>query len=187
MRGIGRGGSRLGGIRGEAGFGEFGEEFIGGFELTVGGGDIDVTAGGEGGDGVGVLIDDLAEEGVVIFAEDAAETFMGDDFMEKDFADASGGDAVFKEVDGTVVPKSFCGGAFFDEFAEVFGEGCGVNEFYLYKTKPLRSELKTKGVKQKRTFSGSMQKYCETYRNLRPRKRIRASRSVAGCGGQPGT
>lgn len=53
---------------------------------------------------------------------------MGDDFMEKDFADASGGDAVFKEVDGTVVPETFGGGAFFDEFAEVFGEGCGVDE-----------------------------------------------------------
>ncbi len=89
-RGIGRGGSRHGGIRGEAGFSEFGEEFIGGFELTGGGGDIDVTAGGEGGDGVGVLIDDLPEEGVVIFSEDAAEAFVGDDFVEEDFADASG-------------------------------------------------------------------------------------------------
>lgn len=146
-----------------------------------------MTAGGEGGDGVGVLIDDLPEEGVVIFSEDAAEAFVGDDFVEKDFADASGGDAVFEEVDGPVVPEAFGGGAFFDELSEVFGEGSGINEFYLYKTKPLRSELKTKGLKQKRTFSGSMQKYCETYRNLRPRKRIRASRSVAGCGGQPGT
>lgn len=81
---------------------------------------------------------------------------MSDDFVEEDFADASGGDTVFKEVDGTVVPKSFCGGAFFDELAEVFGEGSGVDEFYLYKTKPLRSELKTKGVKQNRTFSGFM-------------------------------
>lgn len=84
------GGSRHGGIRGEAGFSEFGEEFIGGFELTVGSGDINVTAGGEGGDGVGVLIDDLTEEGVIIFSEDAAETFVGDNFVEEDFADASG-------------------------------------------------------------------------------------------------
>lgn len=128
-RGIRRGGwSRHGGIRSEAGFGEFGEEFIGGFELTVWGGDIDVTAGGEGGDGVGVLIDDLTEEGIVIFAEDTAEPFVGDDFVEEDFADASGGDAVFEEVDGPVVPEAFGGGAFFDEFAEVFGEGCGVDE-----------------------------------------------------------
>lgn len=74
-----------------------------------------MTAGGEGGDGVGVLIDDLTEEGIVIFAEDTAEPFVGDDFVEEDFADASGGDAVFEEVDGPVVPKSFCGGAFFDE------------------------------------------------------------------------
>ena len=133
-RGIGRGGSRHGGIRGEAGFSEFGEEFIGGFELTIGSGDINATAGGEGGDGVGVLIDDLPEEGVVIFSEDAAEAFVGDDFVEEDFADASGGDAVFEKVDGTVVPETFGGGAFFDELAEVFGEGSGVDEFYLYKT-----------------------------------------------------
>ncbi len=125
---------RTRGIRGEAGFGEFGEEFVGGFELTCRGGDINVTAGGEGGDGVGVLIDDLTEEGVVIFAEDAAEAFVGDNFVEEDFADASGGDTVFKEVDGTVVPEAFGGGAFFDELAEVFGEGCGIDEFYLYKT-----------------------------------------------------
>ena len=121
-------------IGGEAGFGEFGEEFIGGFELTIGSGDINATAGGEGGDGVGVLIDDLPEEGVVIFSEDAAEAFVGDDFVEEDFADASGGDAVFEKVDGTVVPETFGGGAFFDELAEVFGEGSGVDEFYLYKT-----------------------------------------------------
>lgn len=125
---------RTRGIRGEAGFGEFGEEFIGGFELTIGSGDIDVTAGGEGGNGIGVLIDDLTEEGVIIFSEDAAEAFVGDNFMEKNLTDASGGDAVFKEVDGTVVPEAFCGGAFFDELAEVFGEGCGIDEFYLYKT-----------------------------------------------------
>ena len=125
---------RTRGIRGEAGFGEFGEEFVGGFELTCRGGDINVTAGGEGGDGVGVLIDDLTEEGVVIFAEDAAEAFVGDNFVEEDFADASGGDTVFKEVDGTVVPEAFGGGAFFDELAEVFGEGGGIDEFYLYKT-----------------------------------------------------
>ena len=125
---------RTRGIRGEAGFGEFGEEFVGGFELTCRGGDINVTAGGEGGDGVGVLIDDLTEEGVIIFSEDTAEAFVGDNFVEEDFADASGGDTVFKEVDGTVVPEAFGGGAFFDELAEVFGEGCGIDEFYLYKT-----------------------------------------------------
>lgn len=46
----------------------------------------------------------------------------------EDFADASGGDAVFKEVDGTVVPETFGGGAFFDELSEVFGEGSGIDE-----------------------------------------------------------